>query len=247
MNPWKILGLKSGSSSSDIRAAYRKLLRTYHPDTGKSKEVSVERLQEVKEAYESLIKIPANIEQKITIMIIPFYKAFEGGSVQEEKIFESPCLSCRGFGCKKCKGGINKERKTLIVSVPPGADSGLIIDAKTTKGETLSVQLEVEPSIDYQRQLNSIDLIFELPLSPAEAALGLTTKLPTPTKFVQLKIPPGTQPGKIFKLQGQGMPKLDQPQERGDLIIKVRIDIPTDLTTAQKRAYEELLRIENKN
>jgi curved DNA-binding protein len=72
------------------------------------------------------------------------------------------------------------------------------------------------------------------------AVLGGEVRVPTMSGSVMLNIPPGTQNGQVFRLRGKGMPRLNQPNQYGDLYAKVEVNLPTDLTPRQRELFEEL-------
>jgi molecular chaperone DnaJ len=101
----------------------------------------------------------------------------------------------------------------------------------------LYIVLQVKPHPTLKR--NGTDLVYELPLSIAQAALGDTVEIPTVDGPEKLEIPPATQYGRTFRLSGKGIPHL-RSGRRGDQIIFVRVVIPTNLTEAQRKALREL-------
>lgn len=246
MNPWAILELEPGRTDSEIKAAYRQLMRKYHPDARRSEKDathSVAKLQKIKEAYETLLHNATPPDMAPPKVAVSFLRAFEGGPHDIELKLARTCARCRGFGCKKCRGGQISERRRLRIAVPAGAHSGLVVNAECLPiGGPLAVQLEVEDHTLYQRLPKSADLLMELPVTVAEATLGTSIRLPTPNKTVSLKLQPGTPSGKVFKLRGEGMPRIDSPGEFGDMIVKILVEIPTKLNPLQRHTFEELLR-----
>ena len=79
----------------------------------------------------------------------------------------------------------------------------------------------------------------DVPVTYPEAALGATVEVPTPDGHVSLKVPPGTQDGKLLRLKGRGAPKL-KGSGRGDLIARVRVTVPSKLSKAEREAVEQL-------
>ena len=97
------------------------------------------------------------------------------------------------------------------------------------------MRVEVEPSPLYERR--GSDLVLEVPVTYAEAALGSTVEIPTPDGPVALKVPAGTESGKLLRVKGRGAPKL-KGGGRGDLLARVKVTVPGKLTKAEKEALE---------
>jgi molecular chaperone DnaJ len=161
-----------------------------------------------------------------------------------------PCPRCRGNGaivdtpCGACRGtGRERVTKRYQVKVPPGARDGTRIRLKG-KGEPglnggpagdLYVVVEVEPSPLYERR--GVDLVLDVPVTYPEAALGATVEIPTPDGPVALKVPSGSENGKLLRVKGRGAPKL-KGSGRGDLLARVRVTVPQKLSKAEKEALE---------
>jgi len=161
-----------------------------------------------------------------------------------------PCPRCRGNGvvvekpCRSCRGaGRERVTRRYLVKVPPGAKDGTRIRVKG-KGELganggppgdLWVRVEVEPSPLYERR--GADLLLEVPVTYPEAVLGSTVEIPTPDGPVALKVPAGTESGKLLRVKGRGAPKL-KGGGRGDLLARVKVTVPGKLTKAEKEALE---------
>jgi molecular chaperone DnaJ len=149
--------------------------------------------------------------------------------------------------CKKCEGkGAEKgtSRKPLKVKIPAGIASGQTIRI-TAAGEAgpigtrpgdLYLTVMVRPSAKFQRE--GYDVVSEAKISFAEAALGSTIGAETVEGEVKLKIPAGTQPGKVFRLTGRGIPHLNGSR-KGDHLVRVEVKIPTKLTRKQKKLLED--------
>ena len=151
-------------------------------------------------------------------------------------VISDPCQSCNG------RGRVAKKRK-LSVKVPPGVDDGDRIRL-TGEGEAgrnggppsdLYVEIRVKPHKIFERE--GADLSCEVPVSIATAALGGEVELPTLDGHVNLKIPGGTQSGKVFRLRGKGVTTVRDPH-KGDLFVRVAVETPVNLTEEQA----ELLR-----
>ena len=162
-----------------------------------------------------------------------------------------PCPRCRGNGviverpCQTCRGnGRERVTRRFAVKIPAGARDGTKVRLKG-KGEPgrnggptgdLFVRVEVEPSQLYERR--GADLLLDVPVTYPEAALGATVQIPTPEGPVALKIPAGTESGKLLRVKGRGAPKL-KGGGRGDVLARVKVTVPQKLTKAEREALEE--------
>ena len=184
------------------------------------------------------------------------------GVVAESQGFFSlsqPCPRCRGNGtvieepCPTC-GGSGRERATkrYSVKIKPGVADGTRIRL-AGKGQSgrhggppgdLYVVTRVAPSALYERR--GADLVLDVPVTYPEAALGATVDVPTPDGKVSLKVPAGSQDGKLLRLKGRGAPKLNGGG-KGDLLARVRVTVPAKLTKAERDALEELQKVSREN
>ncbi len=160
----------------------------------------------------------------------------------------SPCPDCNGTGeinespCTVCKGtGRVRDTVTINVTIPAGVDNDSVIPIKG-QGEPgfnggpngdLYIVLNVKPHPIFERR--GQDLILEIPISFEQAALGDDIIVPTLEEKVSYKVPPGTQPGTVFRLKGKGIKSL-RSNRKGDLYVKVSLEIPTKLSKKQKEA-----------
>ena len=170
-----------------------------------------------------------------------------------------PCPRCGGNGtvvekpCRACAGtGRERRTKRYTVKIPAGVKDGTRIRLKG-KGEAspnggppgdLHVVTRVGRSPLYERR--GSDLVIEVPVTYAEAALGAEVEVPTPDGKISLKVPPGTQDGRLLRVRGRGAPKLNGAG-RGDLLARVRIAVPTRLTKAEREAIENLRKVSHEN
>ena len=154
------------------------------------------------------------------------------------KIISDPCTSCRGQGRIE-------ETKTLSVKVPPGVDTGDRIrlggegEAGPDGGPAgdLYVQIAVREHSIFER--DGKHLYCEVPISFTDAALGGELEVPTLDGRVKLKIPAETQTGKLFRLRGKGVAPV-RGGSTGDLLCRVVVETPVNLTKRQKELMEEL-------
>jgi molecular chaperone DnaJ len=163
-----------------------------------------------------------------------------------------PCPRCRGNGtviekpCSKCHGsGRERRRRTFTVKIKPGVKDGTKIRLKG-KGEVgqhggpngdLIVVTRVESSPTYERRGD--DLIVQVPLPFPTAALGGKVEVPTPEGAVSLKIPAGSEDGKLLRIKGRGAPKLSG-HGKGDVLARVRIQVPKRVNKKERELLEEL-------
>lgn len=162
------------------------------------------------------------------------------------------CPVCGGAGtmiakpCRECHGsGRVKTRKRLTLKIPAGVETGsrLRLAGKGEGGERggpagdLYVILHVRPHDLFQRK--GEDLYCEVPVSVDVAALGGEVEVPTLDGFASLKIAPGTESGRVFRLRGKGVPRLED-YGRGDLHVRVVVEVPADLNMQQKRLMKTL-------
>ena len=166
------------------------------------------------------------------------------GSIQQA------CPVCRGRGsvisnpCRDCDGrGRVQEAKTLSVKIPPGVDSGdrIRLSGEGEAGESgalpgdLYVQIAVLEHPIFTR--DGADLYCEVPVRFAQAALGGELEVPTLEGRAVVKVPAGTQSGKVFRLRGKGVrPVRGGPT--GDLLARVTVETPVHLSSQQKEMLE---------
>jgi molecular chaperone DnaJ len=166
-----------------------------------------------------------------------------------------PCPRCRGNGtnieepCPTCHGaGLERRTKRYTVKIPAGAKDGTRIRLKG-KGEAgwgggpagdLYVVTRVEPSKTFTRRRD--DLVVEVPVNFADAALGTTASVPTPDGPVSVKIPAGSEDGKLLRVRGKGAPRL-KGGGRGDVLARLRITVPKKLSKRERELLEELKKV----
>ena len=155
----------------------------------------------------------------------------------QRNIIKDPCTAC---------GGAGRVRKlhTLSVKIPAGVDTGSRLKLRG-EGETgpasgvpgdLYVVIQVEPHPIFVR--DNLDIICEVPISFVQAALGAEIDVPTLDGKVKMKIPPGTQTGKVFRMKGKGIKDV-QGYQQGDQHVHVTVETPTRLTSRQKELLKE--------
>ena len=130
--------------------------------------------------------------------------------------------------------------RRLEVKVPPGVDNGsrVHIPAGASQQGDIYLNVSVKPHPRFQRQ--GPDLYTEVEVRLEEAVLGGEVTVPTLGSRVALTIPPESQNGRRFRLSGQGMPRLSQPDRRGDLYATIKVKLPTGLTTEEQDLFRQL-------
>jgi molecular chaperone DnaJ len=161
------------------------------------------------------------------------------------------CPACQGAGrviekpCKACHGAGRRDRPSKIkLKIPGGVDTGSRLRS-VGNGQAgmrggphgdLYVILHVKPHEIFQR--DGDDLLCEVPVGFVQAALGTEIEVPTLNGKAEIKIPAGTQPGTMFRLKGKGVKNV-QGYGHGDLHVRVLVEVPTHLSSAQKTKLEE--------
>jgi len=155
----------------------------------------------------------------------------------EGEIISSPCKECRGTGKIKIK-------KSLRVKIPAGIDDGMkmrmegegdVGDLGTPRGD-LFIVIRLKKHSFFEREENH--LFCQVPLSFVRAALGSEIEIPTLDGNEILTIPPGTQPGQVFKIKGKGIKDIHR-MKKGDLYVKIDVKTPVNLSKKQKDILRE--------
>jgi molecular chaperone DnaJ len=165
---------------------------------------------------------------------------------------QTTCRACKGTGtsyeevCHNCHGdGKVNKRKKITVEIPAGVDTGtkLRISGQGNAGSPgmkkgdIIILIYVEPHEIFKR--DEQDIYMEAPISFSEAALGGEIEVPTLKGKAKIRIPPGTQSGTIFKMQGKGIKVLNR-NEYGDQFVKVIVRTPEKLSKRQRELFEQL-------
>lgn len=164
----------------------------------------------------------------------------------------TPCPRCRGEGriitdpCPNCKGsGKEKFQRKIMINIPAGVDSGSRIrltgegdvGARGGTSGNLYVNLEVLEHEYFVRE--DYNIIYELPVNFAQAALGAELEVPTLHGEEKIKVPAGTQSGHVFQLKNKGIPHL-RGRGQGDQLVVLKVVTPDSLTKKQRQLLEEL-------
>src|ERR1051325_6589532 len=167
------------------------------------------------------------------------------------------CPHCAGAGrviekpCKGCHGQGRRDRQSKIkLRIPAGVDTGSRLRSAGNGSAGLRggpqgdlyVVLHVKPHDIFQREGD--DLLCEVPVNFVQATLGADVEVPTLSGKAEIHIPPGTQPGTMFRLKGKGVKNV-QGYGHGDLHVRINVEVPTHLTAAQKEKLQEFAQLCN--
>jgi molecular chaperone DnaJ len=162
------------------------------------------------------------------------------------------CPTCHGEGkvvtakCTKCRGeGRNYGEEVITIDIPAGVSEGvqLSMNGKGNSGQRggmpgdLLINIEEVPHAHLKRDGNTV--IYDLFLSISDAALGTTLEIPTIDGKAKIKVPRGTQGGKLFRLKGKGLPSLNS-YGNGDQLVDVNVYIPMNISPEEEAILEEL-------
>ncbi len=281
---YKLLGVTRDAGADEIKKAYRKLARKYHPDVSKEPDAEA-HFKEINEAYEVLKdpekrqaydQLGANWKAGQDFRPPPGWDgAFHGGAGAGfgggmggggfsdffESLFGRGFQSAGGAFARKgadqqsdihvsveeaYQGGTRALRlangKTLQVKIPAGVTDGQRIrlggqggpGSGGGKSGDLFLNVHIDPHAVYR--LEGSDVYLYLPLTPWEAALGASIRVPTLGGKVELKIPPGAQSGRKMRLKGRGLPG----HPPGDQYVVIELATPPAKTDAERDFYERM-------
>lgn len=308
---YKLFGISPDAKPEEIKAAYRKMAKIYHPDTNKGNKVSEDKFKELNEAYEVLAdekkrkhydiangffaktapnssnqakaqakqaytKEKETVEKKekpfsdilegfwkkepqrqkpqkgsditIDVEVTP-EEALNGTIKQVNIMYLNTCPKCNNTNDKTCVlcAGTNEvpRQEKVRVKIPPKVKTGTKIRIKNEGnkgkygGENGDLFLIVQVSKIDKFVYNGLDILYELPLTPTEAALGATISIPIKDGNIVIKIPAETSSGQKLKMTGEGI-KDNKTGKKGDLIVTLKIQIPKKLSQKEKDLYKEL-------
>jgi curved DNA-binding protein len=312
---YETLGVSRDADEKEIKRAFHRLARQYHPDVNPGDSGAEERFKEINEAYEVLSDLekrakydqlgadwaryqraggrPGDFDWSRWTTGVPgegqrvhvrygtpedledlfggaspfsdFFTQIFGGTRPgttagraEPGGFEYRVRPQQGrdyqqeveIGLREAYQGttrvLQKDGRRLEVKIPPGAHTGTRVRMAGEGGPgaaggasgDLYLRVKVMPDPQFERQGD--DLHVTVPVDLYTAILGGEVRVPTLSGPVMLTIPPETQNGRVFRLRGKGMPRLQQPDQGGDLYAKVNVRLPTDLGPRQKELFEEL-------
>jgi molecular chaperone DnaJ len=172
---------------------------------------------------------------------------------------QQTCPTCRGTGqkveeyCGTCGGqGVNQKTKQIKVTIPPGVEDGNKLrvrgegDAGPKGGPPGDLYIFLKVKKDERFRREGPEIYSDAEISYIDAILGASIKTPVVDGEVTIKIPPGTQPGQVMRLKGNGAPRLGNPDSRGDHYVTVNVAIPKSLSKEEEELIEKLKAVQEK-
>ncbi len=164
---------------------------------------------------------------------------------------QATCSACNGTGkvvdhkCNQCTDGVRKEDEIITLNIPAGVYDGMQLsmsgkgNAAKNGGKPGDLIIVIEEIPDPELIRDGNDLVYNLMLTFPTAALGGSVEVPTVDGKARIKIAPGTQPGKVLRLKGKGLPSVNE-YGTGDLLVNVTVYIPEELSDEEKKSIEKL-------
>lgn len=172
---------------------------------------------------------------------------------------QQTCPACRGTGqkideyCGTCGGqGLNQKTKQIKVTIPPGVEDGNKLrvrgegDAGPNGGPPGDLYIFLKVKADDKFRREGPEIYSDAGISYVDAILGASIKTPVVDGEVTIKVPPGTQPGQVMRLKGNGAPRLGNPDSRGDHYVTVNIEIPKKLSKEEEDLIKQLKELQQK-
>src|SRR5438045_3751943 len=229
---YQSLGVERTASEEEIRKAFRKLARQYHPDVAKDKKSAEEKFKEINEAYEVL------------------------GDPEKRKQYDALGANCKRWGgsgevnnrlCAQCGGsGQTSKLENYQVKIPAGVREGQQLrlagrgEAGVGRGPAGDLFLRVRFAKHPDYRIEGDDLYCDLDLAPWEAVLGTHLSVPTLGGQVRIKIPPGAQNGQKMRVRGRGLPL--RGGGSGDLYVVLHVQVPKRVGDRERALWEQLAR-----
>ncbi len=263
---YTVLGVSRDASEAEIKRAFRELARKHHPDVNPAD--SGEAFREINEAYAVLSDREARarydrwghpdagssglgaVVDAAQEMINDVLRRRRGKQKGRDLRYTLEIkFEEAAFGCEKTiqvPDGAGKSRDHNVV-LPAGTKDGAV---KVIRGEgepgkggapsgDLHVIVRVAEHATFRR--DGLDVHSDFTITFPQAALGAVLDLPTLDGQVKMRVPPGTQPGRIFRIRGRGIPQAaSKTAPRGDHLVHIQVEVPSELSPRQKELIEEL-------
>ncbi len=296
---YAILGVRPDASEEEIKRAYRKLARQYHPDVNPGDKVAEEKFKEINEAYEVLSDPekrrkydelrrqyeawrragydPGQFDWspwvqpgRVRVEVGDLEDLLSGFSEFFEMLFGGMPRRTRGWTSARFRGRDLEQPVTLTleeafrgttriirardgrrleVHIPPGVRTGSRVRVPGAGepgygGPSGDLYLVIEVAPHPQFEVRDLDLYAPLPVDLYTAVLGGEVPFRhLDGRTLMVQIPPETQNGTLIRLRGEGMPNLNRPGERGDLYLRVSVELPRNLTPRERELFAELARL----
>ena len=289
---YKILGVDRKASDDEIRKAYRKLAKQYHPDYNPNNKQSEDRFKEINEAYEVLSdskkrshydRLGSDYSQwqrrgsgdfdwsqygtgfpggtRVNMDDLNdlfgggingfsdfFQTIFGGGGVRtasrpQTQGYQQELQITLEEAYRGTMRLIQSDGREKQVRIPAGVRTGSKVRVPGVGPQGLDLYLIVEVTDDPRFERRGNDLHTTATVNVFTAALGGEAEVDTFEGKIKLNIPAGTQPEQVFRLAGRGMPHVKEPKEKGDLFVRVKVQIPKYLSAKQRELLEEASRI----
>ena len=285
-NYYKILGLNSSKVTDDeIKSAYRKLAKKYHPDINPGNIAAAEKFKDVNEAYQVLADEDSkrkydrkhfiysfkdtvsikNLKEKIdssgTSQFVEMFIGKQSVKINKKKNPNAPmpgenleseinvtlAEAFNGSNKKISFKGKDDKMKTITVKIPSGIVDGGKIRIKgqgkpgKNGGSTGDLLIKVKIQKHKVFELEKSNLICDLPITPSEAALGTSLNIEGIDSKVHIDIKAGVESGEMLRIQEKGY--FDENRNRGDLIAKIKIVVPKEISEEERELYEKLQKI----
>ena len=290
-NYYDSLGVSKSADEKEIRQAFRRMARKYHPDLNSGDKSAEEKFKQINEAYEVLSDADSRKKydrygenwmhadqfqaQRGRVGSGPewttsrggvgdfgfdsfgglgdLFGDLGGGSTRRSRSNPRPRLETavdvtleEAFSGTKRNVTTTRDAKDrrIEVAIPPGVQTGSVVRISLDKENQIFLNVTVEPHSRYERKGNDLYTEIEVPLE--DAVLGGEAEVPTLLGSVHLKIPSESQNGQRVRLAGQGMPKLNSPESRGNLYVTLRPVMPKDLSAEERELLDEFKKLRSK-
>lgn len=284
---YQSLGVSRSASADEIRSAYRKLAREYHPDRNPNNKQAEDKFKEVNEAYQVL----SDMEKRARYdQLGSAYSSWQSrgapggfdwsqwttgqpggggsGQVNFEELFGgrgggfsdffsaifggAPVYGSRMprkyeqqaiISLQEAYAGatriIETTERRVTVRIPAGVKTGSKVRAAGAGPEGTDVYLKISVEQDVNFERKDDDLYTNATIDVFTALLGGEAEVQTLGGKIRMTIPPGTQPEQLIRLSGRGMPKVKTPDSKGDLYVRVKVQMPKSLSARQRELLEQ--------